>query len=108
MAAAWRFNSTLRIAFGALSCLIFTTLLLSIRQIDRVPEFITFLLFSLVFISAWRPAAGLMILAALIPVASWIGRHWNWTVAWPETLVVAFAAGYCARAVARGREPGDD
>ena len=41
-------------------------------------------------------------LAALTPFAAWIGRHWNGSVAWPETLAVAFCAGYCARRVVRG------
>ena len=41
-------------------------------------------------------------LAGLTPFVAWLGRHWNGSVSWPETLVVAFCAGYCARRAVRG------
>ena len=59
-------------------------------------------------LSAWRPSAALTILALAIPVASWIGRSWNGGVAWPETLVVAFVAGYSARPIRRPQTSLDD
>ena len=43
-----------------------------------------------------------------MPVASWIGRSWNGGVAWPETLVVAFVAGYSARSIRRPQTRLDD
>ena len=87
------------VVLWAASCLVFTTLLLSIRLVEQVPWFITVLLIGFAAMSAWRPSAALIALAAAIPVAAWTGRTWNGSIAWPETLVVGFAAGYSARAV---------
>jgi hypothetical protein len=95
------FARTLRIAFAAVGFGVFTILLLSLRNVDDVPISVTALLVVLAGFSAWNPAAALAILAASIPVASWVGRTWNGSVAWPETLAVAFAAGYSARALRR-------
>ena len=88
-----------RVALGAVSSVFFTTLLLSLRQVDDVPVFITVLLIVLAGLSAWRPHVALVVLAGVVPLAAWTGRTWNGAVAWPETLVVAFAAGYSARAM---------
>ena len=87
------------VVLWAASCLVFTTLVLSIRLVEQVPWFITVLLFGFAVMSAWRPSAALIVLAAAIPVAAWTGRTWDGSIAWPETLVVGFAAGYSARAV---------
>jgi O-antigen ligase len=56
-------------------------------------------------LAAARPPVALGGLALFLPIATWIGRNWNGSVAWPEALTVAFAAGYCARAVQRGWGP---
>src|SRR5215203_5791599 len=81
-------------AIAIASCGIFTVLLLSLFRVDGIPWFIPAALVAFGGLSAWRPSAALMSLAAVIPVASWIGRWFHSGVAWPETLVVAFAAGY--------------
>jgi O-Antigen ligase len=58
----------------------------------------------MVLLGALRPAAGLLALAAIMPIAGWAGRWWNGSIAWAEALVVAFAAGCCARAALRPRD----
>ena len=94
--------------FGAAATALFTILLLSLKHVEGVPPFVVVLLVALIGLSAWRPGAALMVLAASVPIAAWTGRWWNGTVAWPETLVVAFAAGYCARSLWSRRERRDD
>jgi O-antigen ligase len=97
--AAW--NAAIRaghIVFWAASAALFITFLSSAPRIDNMPWFVPVVLLSLAGVAAARPAAGLMALGCLVPVATWIGRTWNPSVAWPELLVVAFGAGYCVRA----------
>jgi hypothetical protein len=86
---------------AALATAVFLTLLCSLARLEAIPYFILAAAFALVPLSALTPRAGLLVLAGLTPFAAWIGRHWNASVAWPEALVVAFCAGYCARHVVR-------
>ena len=88
-------------AIAVASCGIFTVLLLSLARVDGIPWYIPTVLIGFGGLSAWRPSAALKTLAAAIPVASWVGRLWNEGVAWPETLVVAFVAGYSASQIRR-------
>ena len=83
---------------GAAACLL---LLWSLTQIDGVPAIVVVALMALAALAAWRPDAGLLATAVFVPLASWLGRRWNYQVTWAETIVVAAAAGLCARAVVR-------
>jgi O-antigen ligase len=96
--AGWRVGAALVAVF-------FFTLLLSLAQLDSFPFPALAGLISLVVLAALRPSTTLLGVASVIPVADWLGRRWDPSVAWAEALVVAFSAGYCARgAVAtRGR-----
>jgi hypothetical protein len=85
-----------RFLWGAAAAL-FATLLASVVAIDRIPVLLDGLLIALAVGSGWRPRAGLTAVAVLVPVASWIGRQWNDSVAWPEVVAVAYLAGYSAR-----------
>jgi O-antigen ligase len=78
---------------------LFLTLLLSLARITPLPVLGGVL--ALAPLSAFSPRIGLLVLAGLTPFAAWVGRHWNGAVSWPETLVVAFCAGYCARHIVR-------
>src|SRR5690606_18590462 len=82
---------------AALGAAVFTTLLLSLLGVDSVPAFVTAALVLFAALAGWRPDVALQVLAAAIPIAAWTGRTWDGYVAWPETLAVAFAAGYLAR-----------
>jgi O-antigen ligase len=107
--AAWPTGlAASRCAVAAAGCALFAILLLSLRHVDGVPAAVVLFLVGLAGLSARRPGAALTLLAVLLPVANWTGRTWNGSVAWPETLVVAFAAGYCARGLRRSTEPADD
>jgi O-antigen ligase len=86
---------------AALAAAVFLTLLFSLARLDPIPRVILAAVFALVPLSAVKPHAGLLVLATMTPFAAWMGRHWNGSVSWPETLVVAFCAGYCARRVVR-------
>jgi O-antigen ligase len=91
---------------AAVAACAFLTLLASLARVDQVPPLVPAGLLALAILAAARPEQALIALAAGVPVASWLGRQWNPSVAWPEALVVAFCAGYCARAaVAPPRKP---
>jgi O-antigen ligase len=84
-------------AAAAAAC-VFLTLLASLSAVDRVPAIVLAGLLALAVVSAARPGNALLALAVAVPIAAWLGRQWNPTVAWPEALVVAFCTGYCVRA----------
>lgn len=82
-----------------LSC----ALLLSLGTVEHIPASVPAFLLVLAALTFWRPDLGLLALAALLPIANWIGRIWNYQIAWAETLTVAIAAGWFARVAVRGR-----
>jgi hypothetical protein len=82
---------------GAVSSAIFLILLLSVGHVDGVPYIVPIVLMGLVVLARLAPGPALIVLAATIPVATWTGRSWNGSVAWPEVLAVAFCAGYLGR-----------
>lgn len=94
------FSATAKWGLSGISAAISVTLLgllLSLRHVEGLSLFIMAPLLALAGLSFLRPAVALMILAAAVPVATWIGRYWNGAVAWPEVLAIAFSAGYVAR-----------
>jgi hypothetical protein len=99
--ASWR-------ACAALAALVFLTLLLSLAHLERYSLPALAALLALVVLAARRPSTALLVLAVLIPVASWLGRRWEPSVAWAEALVVAFSAGYFVRASLATRGKRDD
>jgi O-antigen ligase len=65
-------------------------------------------LFAFAVFAAYRPAAALLAVPILVPIATWFGRYWSGLVAWPETVAIAYLAGYAARtAVERETQPAD-
>jgi O-antigen ligase len=84
-------------AISAIAAAFFLALLYSLTAVADVPAMALAGLAALAVLAAVKPELGLVVVAAGVPVASWIGRHWTGAVAWPETLAVAFCAGYCAR-----------
>jgi O-antigen ligase len=81
-------------AIASLGCLV---ILVSLFRVPDVPWILSLALLASAAGSAFRPDLALVAIAVAIPVASWLGRFWNGTVAWPEVLAVAFSTGYCAR-----------
>lgn len=88
---------------AALAAALFLALLLSLVRVDRVPAHVLLGIGALAIVSGLRPASGLAALAAAVPIAAWLGRQWNPSVAWAEALAVAFCAGYSSRAALRSR-----
>lgn len=84
-----------RLLWGA-GCALFLLLLSSLFGAAAVPIPAAALLVFVVF-AAWRPALAIVALPAVIPIAGWAGRQWIGGVAWPETVAVAYLAGYSAR-----------
>ena len=96
-----------RLLWGA-GCALFLLLLSSLFRVPDVPGAVIAALFAFALLAAYRPSTAIVAVMALIPIAMWTGRHWNGSVAWPETIAVAFLAGYAARkAVERRVEPAD-
>lgn len=89
---------------AALAAAVFCAFLFSLAGIDGVHGLVLVGLIALVFLSALRPDQALATLAIGVPVAAWLGRQWNPSVAWAETLVVAFCAGYSVRGLVRRPE----
>jgi O-antigen ligase len=87
--------------------LLFIVLLWSLSTIEHVPRAVFPWLLALAALAAFTPERALLLIVAFVPVATWYARGWNYLVAWPETLVVAFAAGYlvhCAYAERLARD----
>ena len=92
----------------AASCAVFLLLLSSLFRLPDVPTPVSATLFAFTLFATYRPAPALLAVAALVPIATWTGRQWNGSVAWPETIAIAYLAGYAARkAIEHGREPAD-
>lgn len=82
---------------------LFLMLLASLAAAPGAPRLIIIGLVALAALSALRPDRALILVAVTTPVAGWIGRQWNPSVAWAEAGVVAFCAGYCVRGALRPR-----
>ena len=92
----------------AASCVVFLLLLSSLFRLPDVPAPVAIALFGFALFAAYRPAVAILAVAALVPIATWTGRQWNGSVAWPETIAIAYLAGYAARkAMERDGEPAD-
>jgi O-antigen ligase len=92
-------------AAAALGAAVFLTLLVSLIRVDGVPLAIVGALGALVVAASIKPDAAALVVALLVPIAQWLGRGWNPVVAWPETLIASFCAGYCVRIAARQSTP---
>jgi O-antigen ligase len=90
---------------AALGAAVFLTLLVSLARADGVTLPILTALAGLAVAAAFYPGAASIALALLVPIAQWLGRGWNPALTWPETLMVAFCAGYCARIAAARPSP---
>jgi O-antigen ligase len=82
----------------------FLALLYSLRLVEGTTFWIIGAFYVLAAFAAALPGPALMLVAALVPIASWMGRSTNEYIAWAEAIVVAFSAGYCARSAATGTE----
>jgi O-antigen ligase len=79
-------------------------LLFSLFRVDGVPAWILLLLVAFAAFATWRPTTALLACALLLPISRWVGRGWNYLVAWPEALAVALIGGWCARLVVTRRD----
>lgn len=78
----------------------------SILRLDSVPVPLALAILSIGLLAVVRPDAALLVVAAIVPVAAHMLRRWDPGVAWAETMVVAFAAGWCARRAVWPEQPG--
>ncbi len=90
-------------AWGALAALL-AVILASLFRVQSVPWPVPLALAAFAAFAAWRPAAALLVVAAATPLASVAGHHWSYQVAWAEAIVIAFAAGWAVRRIARRSE----
>lgn len=88
-------------AAGTTAAAIGGALLVSLLKVEFVPGAAVVALLAAAAFAAWRPAQALFGLALLLPLARWLGREWQYQVAWPEALAVAAIAGLGLR-FARG------
>jgi O-antigen ligase len=78
----------------------FLALIYSLHLVEGTTFSLIAAFYVLAACAAAMPGPALMLVAALVPIASWLGRSTNEYVAWAEAIVVAFSAGYCARVAA--------
>ncbi len=83
----------------ALLAALLLILLSSLAHVDGVPLPVAIALGAFAAFAAWRPAHALLVIAAVTPLAGFLGHRWGYQVAWAETLVIAFAAGWAGRRV---------
>jgi O-antigen ligase len=84
-------------AGGLLLSLVLLLITSSLFRLDWIPVLVLAAVLSLGVLAAFRPERALVVVAAFVPVATYLLRRWNPGVAWAETLVVAFAAGWFVR-----------
>ncbi|MDQ3346382.1 MAG: O-antigen ligase family protein, partial [Acidobacteriota bacterium] len=77
----------------------------SVLRLDAVPVPVALAILSIGLLALFRPDHGLLAVAAIVPVAAHMLRRWSPGVAWAETMVMAFAAGWYVRRVVRLDEP---
>ncbi|MEO8522511.1 MAG: hypothetical protein ABI603_14175, partial [Acidobacteriota bacterium] len=90
-------------AWGALAALL-AVILASLFRVQSVPWPVPLALLAFAAFAAWRPAAALLVVAAATPLAGVVGHYWSYQVAWAEAIVIAFAAGWAVRRIARRPE----
>lgn len=101
MAALARVGWTISAAFFALVAA-------SVLHVDHVGAAPALILLFIVAVCSWRPLSGLEILAAAIPVSSFLmSERWNGTVSWAEVYACGAIAGLSIDAARqrRGRMP---
>jgi O-antigen ligase len=84
--------------------LFLTVILASLFHAGPLPWFVLPALMLLALLSAWRPSLAALFVAAVTPLATFVGRSWNPQVAWAEAIVIAFASGWNWRQVFAGPE----
>ena len=89
--------SGVRRLLWATGCAFFVMLLWSLFRVPDVPVAVIAVLLAFVLFAAYQPAAAIVALVGLIPIASWTGRQWNGGIAWPEIVATSFLAGYALR-----------
>src|SRR5262249_18486984 len=93
-------------AAWTISAAIFLLICASVLHADHTGLVPAILLTGVVVVCAWRPAPGLEIVSATIPL-SWylMQQRWNGSVSWAEVLACATLAGLSIDAAWR-RQPG--
>jgi O-antigen ligase len=99
-----RLSRAIVTAFFACAAILLVVVSTSLFRLDRVPLLIVAVIVSIGGLAAVRPGQALLAVAALVPLANYLFRGWNGEVAWAETLVLAFGAGWCIRRLFRRDE----
>src|SRR5262245_51614752 len=84
-------------ASSALAAAFFLLVLFSLAQVASVPRAIVAFLIGFLILAVFRPTTAMLVLVAVLPVAMFLGRRWDGSIAWPEALVAAYSAGYFLR-----------
>ena len=92
-----RLSRVMSSAACGLTAAILIVIAASLFHVDWVPVLIAAGVLCLAVVAAVRPDRALLAVAAAAPLATYMLRRWNPGVAWAETLVVAFGAGWFSR-----------
>jgi O-antigen ligase len=97
-----------RLFAGVAAAALVALLLLSVLRVPDVPLPGRAALLALAAFTCWRPEAGFLVLATLLPLSNWYGRTTTWSgLMWPNVAMAAAATGYLARTAARPGGPPD-
>ena len=98
-------SRALLLAGTILTALLLSVVTASLFRLDQVPGVLALTLTAVAVYAAVRPHSALVLVAAVVPITTYLLGRWAYGVAWPEAVVIAFAAGWAWRRVLSRSEP---
>ena len=98
-------SRALLLAGTILTALLFSVVTASLFRLDQVPGVLALTLTGLRSTPPSARTSALVLVAAVVPITTYLLGRWAYGVAWPEAVVIAFAAGWAWRRVLRRSEP---
>jgi O-antigen ligase len=100
-----RVSRALLLAGTILTALFLSVVTASLFRLPQVPAVLALGVIGIAVYAAIRPHSALVLVAAALPISTYVLGRWAYGVAWPEAVVIAFAAGCAWRGVLRRADP---
>ncbi len=98
-------SRALLLAGTILTALFLSVVTASLFRLAQVPGVLALALVAVAVYAVVRPHDALVLVAAVVPMSTYVLGRWAYGVAWPEAVVMAFAAGWAWRGVFRRSDP---
>ena len=98
-------SRALLLAGTILTALFLSVVTASLFRLAQVPGVLALAVVAVAVYAVVRPHDALVLVAAVVPISTYVLSRWAYGVAWPEAVVMAFAAGYVWRGVLRRSDP---